>query len=139
MHFIVNQVVQFQHVHIADSNLALELLTGTAIEQRDLTGGRDTAHFQQLLDFSLFRTVKHRRCDRHTFFQVLCQTQHFVVAEGVQVNFLANVVAQIVGLLDELTQLGHFLLLLQHLVDLLTDAFRSHTQVGFQDLTDVHT
>ncbi|MNN76866.1 hypothetical protein D3C81_1932810 [compost metagenome] len=132
-------MVQFQHVHIANGNLALKLLTGTAIEQRNLTRGWDPAHFQQLLDFSLFRTIKHRRCDWHTFFQVLCQTQDFVVGEGVQVNFLADVVAQIVGLLNELTQFGHFLMLLEHLVDLLTNAFRSHTQVGFQDLTDVHT
>ncbi|MNN77295.1 hypothetical protein D3C81_1937480 [compost metagenome] len=132
-------MVQFQHVHIANGNLALELLTGTAIEQRNLTRSWDSAHFQQLLDFTLFRTIKHRRGDWHTFFQVLCQTQYFVVGESVQVNFLADIVAQIVSLLNELTQLGHFLMLLQHLVDLLTNAFRSHTQVGFQDLTDVHT
>ena len=40
MHFVINQVVQFQHVHVANGNLALELLTGTTVEQGDLAGSR---------------------------------------------------------------------------------------------------
>lgn len=37
MHLVINQVVQFQHVHVADSNLAFKLLTGTAVKQGNLT------------------------------------------------------------------------------------------------------
>ncbi len=40
MHLVINQVVQFQHVHVANGNLALELLTGTTVEQCDLTRSR---------------------------------------------------------------------------------------------------
>ena len=40
MHLVINQVVQFQHVHVANGNLALELLAGTTVEQSDLTGSR---------------------------------------------------------------------------------------------------
>src|SRR5690606_30414190 len=98
-----------------------------------------TTQLHQLFNFSFFCTVEYRRCNWHTFAQVLCQTQHFFIAEGVQVDFLTNVGTQIVGTLDELAQFRDFLLLFQHGVDLVADTFRSHTQVGFQDLTDVHT
>jgi hypothetical protein len=65
-------------------------------------------------------------------FQVFSQTQNFFIGEGIQVDFLTNVGTQIIRFLDELAQFRDFLLLFQHGVDLLADAFRSHTQVGFQ-------
>ncbi len=120
-------MVQFQHVHVTHGYRTFELFTGAAIKQGDLTGSRQVAQLQQLFDFSFFRTVEYRRCDRHAFTQVFSQTQNFFIAEGIQVNFLANVSAQIVSTLDEFAQFRDFLLLLQHGVDLIADAFCSHT------------
>ncbi|MFO5973246.1 hypothetical protein, partial [Pseudomonas aeruginosa] len=64
----------------------------------------------------------------HAFTQLAGQTQNFSIAEGIQVNFLANVSAQIVSTLDEFAQFRDFLLLFQQDVDLIADAFCSHTQ-----------
>lgn len=71
-------------------------------------------------------------------FQVFSETHNFFVSEGIQINLLTHVGAQIVGTLDEFAQFGDFLLLFQHGVDFLANTFRSHTG-EFRDLTDVHT
>src|SRR5580658_7415149 len=39
MHLVVDQVVELQHVHVADGDVALEALAGAAVEQVRLTTG----------------------------------------------------------------------------------------------------
>src|SRR5690606_24398359 len=65
VHFVVDQVVQLQHVHIADGNRALEGVASTAVKQYHLAGFRQIRQTQQSLNFSLLSTVKHRRRHRN--------------------------------------------------------------------------
>ncbi len=96
-------MVEFQHVHVANGNRTLKLLPGTAIKQGNLTRSWQIGQLQQLFDFAFFCTIEYWRCDWHTFFQVLCQTQYFVIREGRQINFLTHISAQIVSALDKVT------------------------------------
>ena len=83
VHLVVDQVVQFQHVHVTYGYRTLELFTGTAVKQRNLTRRWQTTQLQQLFNFSFFCTVEYRRCNWHTLTQVFRQTQNFIIAEGV--------------------------------------------------------
>ena len=71
---VVDKVVQLQHVDVADGHLAVELIAGTAVIQRRLTGNLQACLFQHLVDVGFDRTVEDRRCDRHAATGLLGQT-----------------------------------------------------------------
>ena len=62
---VVDEVVQLQHVLVADRHLAIERLAGAAVAQRHLTRRVEARLLQHLDDVRLARAVEHRRRDRH--------------------------------------------------------------------------
>src|SRR5690606_16653567 len=136
MHLVVDQVVQLQHVHVADGSGALELVAGTPIEQLHLAAFRQIGQFQHGLDLALLGTVEHRGGHRHALAQVVGQVQHFLIVQVVQA-FLATT-DLVVDLVQELAQIGDLALLFEHQVDLLAQPLGRQAQVGFEDLPDVH-
>ncbi len=79
MHFVVYQVIQFQHVHITDGYRALKLITRTSVIERHLPAFRQIGQGQQGLDLFLLRAIKHWRCHRHTFTQIAGQLTYFLI------------------------------------------------------------
>ena len=87
----------------------------------------------------LFGTVKHRRSHRHTAFEVLRQRDDFVIGQGVDV--LDAGTRRVIHLAQEVANFSNLLAasITQHGIDLDPETTCRHTQVGFQDLTNVHT
>ena len=81
MHLVVNQVVQLQHVHVADRYLAFETLTGTTVVQHRLTAEREVRKLQHVLDLFFVRTVEYRRRHRHAVPQIARQRMNLTVGE----------------------------------------------------------
>src|SRR3546814_7755217 len=63
MNLVVHEVVQLDHVHVADGNLAVELLTGPAVIEDGLARRVETRLGQHGSNVRLMRTVEDRRCD----------------------------------------------------------------------------
>src|SRR3546814_4280371 len=61
---VVHQMVQLQHLDVADSHLAVELLARAAAVQLDLTRAVEPGQFQNLRHARLARTAEHRRRPR---------------------------------------------------------------------------
>ena len=78
VHLVVDQVVQLEHVHVADRHLTLELLTRTSVEQRHLPGIRHSGQCQHLLDFLFGRTVEDWRRKRDTGLEVARHLHDFL-------------------------------------------------------------
>ena len=55
MHLVVNQVVEFQHVHVAHRDITVEVLAGSAISQSGLARIRQVGKFEQSFDLGLRR------------------------------------------------------------------------------------
>src|SRR5690554_3548107 len=136
VHLIVDQVVQLEHVHVANGNRAIEGVAGTTVVQLHLTTVRQICQAQHVLDFVLFSTIKYRSCHRHTGAQVVGQIQDFLIAECVQI--LLTTTYLVVHLIEELAQFGDLALLFEHAVDLLAQALGREAQVGFENLPNVH-
>ena len=81
MHLVVNQVVEFQHVHVANSYVAVEFVAGTAIPQSGLPGRVKIGKFQKPLNLGLRSTVEYRRRRRHTVRQVLRKLEDLFITE----------------------------------------------------------
>src|SRR5664280_3814907 len=69
MNFIVNQMVQFQHINYTYCNFLIKRLTGSAIKENRLSCFGQTGIIQQFPDFIFRTTVKNRTCYEHAFFQ----------------------------------------------------------------------
>ncbi|MNZ86322.1 hypothetical protein D3C78_1051400 [compost metagenome] len=137
VHLVVHQVVQLEHVHVTNGHMTLELVTSTTVEQLHLTAFWHVCQFQHGLDLAFLGTVEDWSGHRHTAFEVLRQVQDFLVGEVFQA-FLTTT-DLVVDLGEELTQLDDLALLFEHAIDLLAQTFGRQAQVGFEDLTNVHT
>jgi hypothetical protein len=110
-------------VRVAVSPLALAMSSGYA-------------SLQHRADFFFGSTVEHRRRERHAVAQVGRHLEDLGVAQVVEsLGLAARLVVQLV---EELAQLGHLGLLLQHVTDALANALACPAQVHFQHLTHVH-
>ena len=88
VHLVVHQVVQLQHVHVADGGLAIERLAGTAVIQLGLATDGQVGQSKHVLDLGLGRAIEHRCCHRHAVGEVLGQRHQFGIAELTQVDAL---------------------------------------------------
>ena len=61
MHLVIDQVVQLQHVDVADRRFLFERLTRSAIHQTTLAMARQPSFFQAIVDFRFGRAVEDRR------------------------------------------------------------------------------
>src|SRR5690606_9321412 len=109
VHLVVDQVVQFEHVHVADGGRTLELVTGTAVGQAHLAAFRQIGQLQHGLDLGFLGTVEYGGSHRNAAFQVLRQLEDLGVRELVQA-FLATT-NLVVDLVEELAQFGDLALL----------------------------
>ena len=81
MHFVVNQVVELQHVHVAHGNRPIKLITTSTVIQSQLTAIGQFCHAQQLFDGFFTSTIKYWRRHRHTSPQVLGQCEQFIITQ----------------------------------------------------------
>ena len=70
---VVHQMVQLEHVDVADGDLAIEHLAGAAVEDADLAGMIEAGKVEHLLDVGFLGAVEHRRRDRHAVTQVAAE------------------------------------------------------------------
>src|SRR3990167_1570129 len=136
VHLVIDQVVQFQHVHVTNGHRTLKQVTGTAVVQLHLAAFWQVCQFQHGLDFNFASTVEHWRCHRHAAAQVLRQIENFLVVQIIQ-TFLTTT-DLVVDLMQEFAQFSNLALLFEHPVDLLAQTFSRKAQVGFKDLPNVH-
>src|SRR5665213_2619908 len=85
---IVHQVMQLQHVDVADRDLAIELLAGAAIGQRHLARDVEPGLRQQSHDVLFARAIEHRRRQRHAVAQIAAQLHQFAVVQRLDLGLL---------------------------------------------------
>ena len=66
MHFVIYQVIQLQHIHIANGYGPRERISATTIVQRRLTVDRQPRQIEHFLDAIFFCAVKYWSRDRHS-------------------------------------------------------------------------
>ena len=103
MHLVIDQMMQFQDVHVADGDLTLERLARAAVVQRHLRRFRHASQGEHSLDFRLFGAVENRRRKRHTGFEVAGQSDDFFVVELAEIFRFAGAV---VNFLEECAHFG---------------------------------
>src|SRR3546814_719231 len=81
MDLVIDEMVQLQHVDVADSHLAIELLARAAIVKNDLSRTINAREFQHLDDVGLMRAVEDGRSNRHTGFEVACHLDELFVGK----------------------------------------------------------
>ena len=82
MDLVVDEMVELEHVDVADRHLAVELVAGASVVQRDLAGVIEAGEIEHLARCRLrLRSVKHRRRDRHAVPQVLAEFEQAVLVE----------------------------------------------------------
>ena len=146
MHLVVNQMVQLQHMHIADGYRTLECFTGTTVIHRHLVlTWRHTQTIRNLLrisqvehpmNFGLMRAIEHRRREWHTVFQVVGQLDDVGIRECVQIFGATGFV---INLLQESTHLSGLGMSCKHFAYAQTEALSGPTEVNFEHLTHIHT
>ena len=65
MHFVINQMIEFQHIHDANRNRPIKGIPGATIKQGDLTTFVHVCKGQHILDLSLCSAIKNRCCHGH--------------------------------------------------------------------------
>ena len=72
--------MQLKHVDVAHRHRPIELFAGAAVAEVLLTGIVQTGLFKQFDDIGLAGAVEHRRCNRHSGFQLIAEAnERFVV------------------------------------------------------------
>ena len=135
MHFVINQVVQLEHVHVADGDVAVERFAGAAVVKAGLTALRQPGQLQHALHFGFFRPVKDWRRHRYPGTQILAKGDEITVIKTVERFALAVMVIDFVQIIP---QFARFFILVEHLADAQPDATRRPAEVRFQHLADVH-
>src|SRR5882672_7841701 len=136
VHLVVDQVVELQHVHVADRDRPVEALARAAVVEHGLPGLGQVRHLEQLLDLVLVGAVEHRRRNRHAVAQVGRELVDLVVAQAGDVGLLAA--RLVVDLVEEAAQVLRGGAGADHLADLQAQALRGPAEMGFEHLTDVH-
>ncbi len=136
MHFVVDEMIEFKHVHVADGHLTVEAFSRASVVKFRLTGIRDVRELEQPLDFLLRCTIEYRRGRGDTVSQVARQLEHFGIAE--RTNILVLTASLVVDELEELADSCNRFLRFQHRIDLSANPFRRHTQVRLKHLADIH-
>lgn len=137
MDLVVNKVVQLDHVHVADGDLAVERLAGTTVIKNGLTGFMQTCLLQHRGNVGFMRTVEDRGRDGNTalgFFGKL--DQRFVVEALYLVMRFTRI--DFGKLRAKLADVHRLAILFEHLADLLAHTCACPCEVGFEDLADVH-
>ena len=70
---VVDEVVQLQHVDVADRHLAIERIAGAPVVERHLPGMIEAGEIEHVLDVGLLGAVEHRRRDRHAVAQIAAE------------------------------------------------------------------
>ena len=118
MHLVIHEVIELEHVHVANRDIAIEFFAGTAVAKTRLTRISKIGELQKTLDLLLRGAVEYRRCRRHAVGQVASQLDDFFVVEPLDV--LDTTASLVVQGLQELPDLGNRLLGFEHAVDLVT-------------------
>ena len=136
MHLVVNQVVELEHVHVADGHRPVKGLPGAAVVQDGLAAFGQPGEPQHLLDFRFRRAVEHRRGDGQTVAQVAGQLQYFGIRKPGEVDLALT--DGVVHLIEVGANLPDLALLVKQGIDLIADALGSPAEVGLEHLADVH-
>src|SRR6185312_16314457 len=132
---VVHQMVQLEHVDVADGDLTIELLAGTAVIDGRLARLVDAGEIEHVLDVRLFGAVEDGRGDRHAVTQVAAEFDQFVLAEALDGLVVA------VDLLEHLLErLGVVfgVVLIDRLADLQPERGAGPAEMRLEDLPDVH-
>src|SRR5579863_7789255 len=133
---VVHQVRQLQHVDVTDRDRLLELVASHAVVQSRFAGLRQACALQQRLDFILTGTVEHRRPRKYSAAQAFCDRHQFIVGNVGNLLLQGRALEQVL----QFAANGFFArILLQELGDLLSEFMSRPSEVGFKNLTHVHT
>ena len=94
MHFVVDQMVQFEHMHVTNSHRAIKCLTSASVVQRDLAGLRKTGQSEHVLDLALGCAVEHRCRKRDPVPQVAREFANLRVVERGEFLLRANILVK---------------------------------------------
>src|SRR5471030_1327940 len=134
---VVHEMMQLQHVDVADRHLAIERLAGAPVDQGDLTRRVETGHLQHLDDVGLVRAVEHRRREGHALAEVAGELDRLLLVEIGDLGLVGLLAVDLAQMLLDLGGRG-LAGTRQHVADLLAETRRGPAEMGFEDLTDVH-
>src|SRR6185312_656368 len=136
---VVHEVMQLQHVDVADGDAAIEKFAGAAVDQANLTRAIEPGLAEHLDDVVLARAVEDRRRDGNAGTQILGELEDLLVAQLLDVGLI-----DLVGVdtAQEFAQIARLLVgthrLVEQIADLPAEARRGPTEMGLEDLTDIH-
>src|SRR5262249_36217177 len=132
---VVHQMVQLEHVDVANGDPAIERLAGTPIEHGDLTGMIEAREVKHLFDVGLFRAVEHRRSDRNAVTQIAAKFHKAVFLQRLDGLVVA------VDLPEHVLERPRVVLgivSVDRLPDLEPEAGAGPAKMRFENLADVH-
>ena len=138
MNLIIHQMMQLQHVDIANCDLVIEGLACPAVNQGHLTRGLQTSIAKHGINVFFAGTVKHRCAHRHAFAQVTGKLVNFTIFQR---RDLFGVLCRIIDAFEPILDLARTIVLtdaFQHLRHLPAKTMRGPPQMGFQNLPNVH-
>src|SRR6202521_1584633 len=136
VNLVVHQVRQLQHVDVAHRDRQFELLARHAVSESGLAGCRKARTSQQRLDFRLPGAVEHGRSHEHALLKRRSHRFELIFTH------VGDGVGQY-GVLDQSFEIAADSLctsvLLQQFRDLQTQFMTRPSEVGFKNLSHVHT
>ena len=135
---VVHQMMQLQHVDVADRHSTIERLAGTAVVKLRLTRRIEARLLQQFDDVRFAGAVEHRRRDRHAVAQLGGKLDHAFVVEVGDILVLAVAAVDLLQHVAKRLDLVVLLVGLDHLADLQAHAGAGPSEMGLENLADVH-
>ena len=139
MDFVVYQVMEFQHIDVTHRYLAVELFAGTAIDQCHLTGTVETGLFQHFDDIGFVGTVEDRRGDGNAAGNIAGHFQQLFVIQGGNFFFEVLRTVNVLQFGCQFFRVARVPGFIQQIPNLLAETGAGPTQMGFQNLADIHT
>src|SRR5665213_3524878 len=139
VNLVVDQVMELQHVDVADRDLAVEGIAGASVDQSDLARGIEARFLQHGDDVVLARAVEHGARNRHAETQIVAELEDLLVIELLDVLAIGLVDIDVVQHAAQLARLVALApRLLDDVADLTAETRRSPSKMGFENLADIH-
>ncbi len=139
MNLVIDQVMQFQHIDDADCHWTFKDFTGPTIGQPDLARLLQARLGQHMVDVVFPCAIENRRGDWDTAGQVVGQFQNTVVIQALHFRLDFSGFVDTVQGFPKRGDLAAFLIAFQSAGNFIAQAGTGPTQMGFQNLPDIHT
>src|SRR6266849_7386269 len=135
---VVDEMMELQHIDVADRHLAIEGLAGAPVDQGHLAGAVEAGLRQHTDDVLLACAVEHRTRHRHTVAELAREHAELGVIHSLELGALLHLFVDRTEQLAQLDRLRGPVILRQHLADLAAETGCRPAEMRLEDLPDIH-